>query len=58
VSILEHMLEVYGLERILEQNDIEELTVLELLVVRGLIDVEDYIYTDVKDEEDDDVYRV
>lgn len=53
MSILEHMLEVYGLERLLEQNDIEELTVLELLVSRGLIDVEDYIYTDVEDQDED-----
>jgi len=43
----------YGLETILEQNDVEAWQVLELLYQRGLLDVDDYIYTevDVDDEE-------
>lgn len=50
LSDLEDILERYGLSTLLLQNDIEELTVLELLIERGLFDPEDYYF---EDEEDD-----
>ena len=52
MNTLEAMIEVYGLQTILEQNDIEEVTVLEMLVQRGLVDPEDYIYTDMEIDDD------
>ena len=43
--------ETYGLEIILEQNDLEPWEVIRLLYMSGLLDLEDYFYSDV-DEED------
>ena len=51
LSDLEDILERYGLSVLLLQNDIEELTVLELLIEHGLFDPEDYIF--VEDEAND-----
>jgi hypothetical protein len=50
-KLLEKLLEDYGLETLLIQNDIEELTVLEIHIERGLFDPEEYKFEDV--EEDD-----
>ena len=45
--------EDYGLSRILEQNDLEEWQVLKILFTAGLLDFDDYIFTemDVSDED-------
>lgn len=43
---LEIMLEYYGLQHILEQNDVEDYKVLSLLIDEGLVDIEDYFYND------------
>ena len=51
---LQLMLDSYGLENIMIQNDIEELRILELLEEAGLIDVEDYFYTDMEEIDDED----
>ena len=52
MNTLEAMIEEYGLQRILEQNDIEEIDVLEILIQKGLVDPEDYIYHDVEIEDE------
>lgn len=39
--------ETLGLERILEQNDIEQEYVMELLIEHGLIDPDEYFFEDV-----------
>ncbi len=39
-SFLEELLENYGLEKLLELNDINPVEVLELLIDQGLFDVE------------------
>lgn len=51
MDILEHLIEDYGLETLLEQNDIEPRTVLELLINKGLIDLEDYTFGDIDDDD-------
>lgn len=48
MDILEHLIEDYGLLTLLEQNDIEERTVLEMLIHKGLIDIEDYTFEDIE----------
>ena len=48
---LEIILEKYGLTDVLTDNDIEELTVLRLLVAEGLIDLDNY---DIAEEELDE----
>ena len=45
------VLSSYGLDMLLEQNDIEEYAVVSLLIRRGLVCLEDYFYVDT--EEDD-----
>ncbi|MHA1958588.1 MAG: hypothetical protein ACW968_16905 [Candidatus Thorarchaeota archaeon] len=40
--------EDFGLETILEQNDIEEWQIIELLYQRGLLDLDDYTYTELE----------
>lgn len=45
--------EHYGLELIMEQNDLEPEDVIRLLHEASLIDIEDYFYTDVEDAEED-----
>jgi hypothetical protein len=49
---LEKLLEDYSLETILEMNDIEPHTILELLITEGLIDLED-LYLDMGADYDD-----
>jgi len=51
---LSNLLDTFGLETILEQNDITDFEVLYLLYVDGLIDLGDYFYTDIEVEEEDD----
>jgi len=41
------VLNSYGLDMLLEQNDIEEYAVVALLVRRGLLCLEDYFYVDI-----------
>jgi hypothetical protein len=47
---IEHICEDYGLETILEMNDIEQQVVIELLIREGLIDLEEFSW----ETEDDD----
>ena len=47
---LEHLCEDYGLETLLEMNDIEPQVVIQLLINEGLIDVDDF---SVETEDDD-----
>lgn len=51
---LQLILDSYGLENIMIQNDIEEIRVLELLEEAGLVDVEDYFYTDEEEIDSED----
>lgn len=53
MNTLEALLGIYGLSTLLEQNDIEEVTVLELLISKGLFNPDDYIYDDVEVSDDD-----
>lgn len=53
MDLLEHLLEDYGLEMLLEQNDIEQRTVLELLINKGLIDLEEYTFEDMETDTDE-----
>lgn len=46
-KVIEQLVEDYGLETLLLQNDIEQAYVLELLIEKGLIDLDDYIFLDV-----------
>ncbi len=48
---IEHLCEDYGLETILEMNDIEQQVVIELLIREGLIDLEDFSI-EVEDNDD------
>lgn len=52
-DIFQQLAEDYGLERILEQNDLEVWEVLRVLHGVGLLDLDDYIFTelDVSDED-------
>jgi hypothetical protein len=52
-DIFAQLADDYGLETILEQNDIEDWQVLELLYQRGLLDVDDYIYTEVEVDDEE-----
>jgi hypothetical protein len=45
--------EHYGIELVMEQNDLEPEDVIRLLYQNGLIDIDDYFYEDVGDEEKD-----
>lgn len=47
---IEHICEDYGLETILEMNDIEQQVVIELLIREGLIDLENFTI-EVEDDE-------
>jgi hypothetical protein len=46
--------ETYGLDTILLQNDIEHWVVVEMLYKSGLIDMDDYLFTDEVIDEDED----
>jgi len=41
------LLESYGLLQLLDMNDLTEVAVLELLIDRGDIDLEDYFFKDM-----------
>lgn len=45
-KLLNQLLEDYGLDYLLESQDIEELTVLELLTEQGLFNPYEYVYED------------
>jgi len=45
--------EVYGLDLILEQNDIEPWQVVQILHERGLLDVDDYLFTELEVRDED-----
>lgn len=47
---LDHLCEDYGLEQILEMNDIEPQVVIQLLINEGLINLDDF---SVETEDDD-----
>jgi len=47
---IEHLVEDYGLEQLLIDNDIEPQVVVELLIREGLIDLEEFSW----ETEDDD----
>ena len=47
---LEHICEDYGLETILEMNDIEPQVVIQLLINEGLIDLDDFSVETEDDE--------
>ena len=51
-TMLETLLEDFSLETLLLQNDIEELTVLEILIDRGLFNPYDYLYLDTEEADD------
>jgi hypothetical protein len=51
-DFLDHLCEDYGLETLLEMNDIEPTMVLKLLITEGYIDLEDlYLELDSDDDE-------
>ncbi len=43
----------YGLDVVMEQNDLEPSDVIRVLYEAGLIDIDDYFYNEVEDEEED-----
>jgi hypothetical protein len=45
-SLLNRLLEDYGLAYLLESQDIEELTVLEVLTNLGYFDPQEFVYED------------
>ncbi len=47
---LEHLVEDYGFELLLEMNDIEPYQVIELLVREGLLDLDDLRW-EIEDED-------
>ena len=47
---LEHLCEDYGLETLLEMNDIEPQVVIELLIREGLIDLDEFSW-ETEDED-------
>lgn len=50
VDELEALLEAYGLERIMIDNDVSELVVLNFLIDEELVDIKDY-WENLKDED-------
>ena len=52
-DIFFNLAEDYGLDVILEQNDIEPWQVIELLYNRGLLDVEDYWFKELEVSDED-----
>lgn len=51
---LQQLIDSFGLEELMLQNDLEEIDILEMLVDSGKIDVEDYFYTDIEEVDEDD----
>ena len=48
---LDHICENYGLETILEMNDVEPQVVIQLLINEGLIDLEEFSWETEDDDE-------
>jgi hypothetical protein len=46
--------EEYGLDLILEQNDLEPWKVIRILYNAGHLDIDDYFFTDLEGLEDED----
>lgn len=46
--------EEYGLELILNQNDLTPEDVIRALHLNGLIDIDDYFYEDIEDASEED----
>ncbi len=53
-EIYEQLAEDFGLDIILEQNDIEEWEAIRFLFQRGFLDLNEYIFTELEDLGDDD----
>ena len=49
----QQLVEDFGLDVILEQNDIEPWQVVQLLHMRGLLDLEDYFYDELEVGDED-----
>ncbi len=52
-KIFEQMEETYGLDLILQQNDIESWQVIKLLYDQGLLDFSDYFFTEKENLDED-----
>ena len=48
---IELLVENFGLERLLIQNDISEYSVVKLLLEEGLIDLDDYMFEDTDNDQ-------
>jgi hypothetical protein len=46
--------EHYGLELVMEQNDLEPEDVIRVLYHAGLIDIDDYFYSEVEEDAEED----
>ncbi len=53
-DIYEQLAEDYGLELILKQNDIEESEALCFLFEHGFLDINEYIFTELENLDDED----
>lgn len=51
-EVFQNLLDTYGLDTILEQNDIDEVDLLMLLYTVGWFDYEDYFFDDIEDVDD------
>ncbi|MEK0326629.1 MAG: hypothetical protein QQN63_13105 [Nitrosopumilus sp.] len=49
----EQLAEDFGLCKILEQNDIEEWEAIRFLFMRGFLDINEYIFTELESEDED-----
>ena len=52
-DIFVQLAEDFGLDRLLEQNDIEPWQVVKVLYDHGLLDIDDYLFTELELDEDD-----
>jgi hypothetical protein len=52
-DIYEQLAEDFGLDLILQQNDIEPWEVLKVLHLSGLVDLDDYWFTELEIEDED-----
>ena len=52
-NIFVQLEEDYGLERILEQNDLEPWRVIRILFGTGHIDIDDYLFTELEIDGED-----
>ena len=53
-EVYEQLVEDFGLDVILEQNDIEEWEAIRFLFQSGFLDLNEYIFTELEDLGDDD----